>query len=109
MERPTPPKKFLPLGASAKIPIQRRLPAAASMGSPSPGLTASFVAPDLPPPAHPVRLPDIYTTCPELLHFQPLYETAPLKDLPTSSFDPSNPNIRPYFSAGGRVLPLQTS
>jgi hypothetical protein len=106
MDRPPLPKKFLPLGASAKIPIQRRLPTAASMGPPSPSLTASFVAPDPPPPANPVRLPDIYTTCPELLHFQPLFETAPLKDLPKSSFDPSNPSIRPYFSAGRRGPPF---
>jgi hypothetical protein len=75
-----PPKKFLSLSAVSRLQLPR------SSRPPDP-VSSSFAHPPRPAPL--VRLPDIYTTCPELLQFKP----PPPKR--ASNFDPNDAVLRP--------------
>jgi hypothetical protein len=102
-----PGRHFLSLGSSFPIPPQKP-----PFGAfPPPTLSSSFVAPNpVPPVSH---LPDIYTTCPELRKFTPLFslpvrepEPPPPPPVPRfpvpvhfqmfHMFDPNAPIIRPF-------------
>jgi hypothetical protein len=79
MQPSTPPRKFLPLAAVSRLQSARpRAPDA---------VASSFAHP---PRAPPPRLPDIYTTCPELAHLRPA-----LGAPKAGAFDPADAVLRP--------------
>lgn len=68
---PEPGRKFLPLGATSYRALQKGLPVSSQRPSSS-IFTTSFVNTEIPKTSPTVRLPDIYTTCPELRQFKPI-------------------------------------
>jgi hypothetical protein len=79
-----PLKKFLPLSAVSRLQLSR------SSLPPDP-VSSSFACP---PRADPiVRLPDIYTTCPELIQFKPFLDCSSSKR--SLNFDPNDHILRP--------------
>ena len=102
-----PERKFIPLGAPTKLATKRQFPGTGSAGHGSEVVTASFMLVDKKNRA-PTKLPDIFTTCPELRHFKPiiaipgvsaLNPDAQAKDEKSDGkFDPEKPILRPYVS-----------
>ena len=109
-----PERKFIPLGGAARLPPKKAFPGGLGQPSQSDIVTASFLVVDQPKTV-PVKLPDIYTTCPELRNFKPLMtlpgvgtlDTPVLESTPKpasssssgSKFDPDKQILRPYVFA----------
>jgi hypothetical protein len=74
-------RQFLPLSPISRFQLR-------SSRSPD-SLSSSFALPPRSDPRAP--LPDIYTTCPELLHFRPIFE----EDSRPRAFDPNKSMLRP--------------
>ena len=107
-------RKFIPLGPSARLPPKKLFPGTVPPPNQSDSITTSFAVVDRHKPV-PVKLPDIYTTCPELRNFKPFMALPPVGTTDsattesttaakesgnsTSGFDPNEPCLRPYVYA----------
>jgi hypothetical protein len=89
-------KKFLPLVTWTKIPRDR---SSSIVGAAPPSVSASFAA--IPSSAIPARLPDIYTTYPELREFEPTIHSQVAPDPPKlkspGEFDAKAVVLNPYL------------
>ena len=102
-----PERKFIPLGSPTKLATKRAFPGTGPAGHGSDVVTASFMLIDKKKP-EPTKLPDIFTTCPELRNFKPLIAIPGVSPLNTDAqatdgkldgkFDPDKPILRPYVS-----------
>jgi hypothetical protein len=93
-------KRFLPLASVSRLQLHS--------SRPSDPVSSSFALPPRPDP--PLRLPDIYTTCPELIHFKPAFEG--LADRAAPAFDPNEALLRPVdlgFLPKSEWMPAQLS
>ena len=105
-----PDRRFIPLTGTPKSAHRPQFPGVAALPTGSDVMTTSFMAIEQPKTVPP-KLPDIFTTCPELRNFKPIIslpdvaaigeraQEAPGESDAHSSgskFDPNEPILRPY-------------
>jgi hypothetical protein len=105
MSDPGPGRHFMSLGGGFPVP-----PKKLSHASPFPlsNLSNSFVATP-PPSSTPIStLPDIYTTCPELRKFNPIFKLGVVDDPPPAPRPPPMKMAAPFVAVPRFAYPLQT-